>query len=165
MVLRGFQSAESPALQERSGVGYVLCSLIGRGAQGEVWLARDESTGRDLAVKVLLRRGAAADPETERRLLWRFQREMETAAGLDHPGIVRVLHSGATTDGRPWYAMEKIEGTQLDVWVQEENPPQMRRLEVFIRICEAVHHAHQRGVIHWGVEKIALNGSWVPAHF
>ena len=71
-----------------------------------------------------------------------------TAAALDHPGIVRVLHSGATADGRPWYAMEKIEGTQLDAWVREESPPLRRRLEMFVTLCGAAHHAHQRGVIH-----------------
>ena len=148
MVLQGFRAEGSPALQERSGAGYELRALLGRGAQGEVWLAHDAATGRDLAVKILLRRAAAADAAAESRLLWRFQREVEAVAGLGHPGIVRVLHSGATTDGRPWYAMEKIEGMQLDAWVREGNPPRRRRLEVFVRICEAMHHAHQRGVIH-----------------
>lgn len=119
---------------------------VGAGAHGEVWRGRDRSTGRDVAVKVL-RRPAGENPEADRRLLWRFQLEIEAAAVLQDTAIVTVHRSGLSADGRPWYAMDFVEGVDLATWIGR-NPPLPARLTLFIRLCAALHHAHLMGVIH-----------------
>lgn len=123
--------------------GYEIISEIHRGGQGAIFEAIQQSTNRHVAVKLLLA-GRFASPEAERR----FEREIEIVAGLKHPGIVAVYDSGRTRDGRQYCIMDLIDGRPLDVWIAENRPEPRNALELFAQICEAVHYAHQRGVIH-----------------
>ena len=119
---------------------YELLAEAGRGGQGVVFRARQPGTGREVAVKRLLA-GAFAAPETLRR----FEREVEIAAALNHPGIVTV-YGVDLVEGAPLLAMEWVDGAPVTRWAAGR--PRREVLEVFLRVCEAVQHAHQRGVLH-----------------
>lgn len=121
--------------------GYESLIEIARGGQGVVYRARQQSTRRTVAVKVLR---DAAPTDTERR---RFEREVDLAAGLRHPGIVSIHDSGLTRDGRPYLVMEFVEGRSIQQHLGER-PPIERTVALVADVCEAVGHAHLRGVIH-----------------
>lgn len=123
--------------------GYDLIDELSRGGQGIVYRAMQKSTRREVAVKVL-REGPWASREARRR----FEREVELAASLRHPNIIGVLDSGVTADGRQFCVMDLIRGQRLDRFVAERRFDLRSRLELFARVCDAVNHAHQRGVIH-----------------
>ena len=120
-----------------------LIAEIGRGGMGVVYLARQETTRRTVAIKVMLA-GSFASLATRRR----FQREIELAARLQHPGIVRVLESGVTSQGQPYFAMDHIEGVTLSAWRLAAQPDTRTVLRLFTRICDAVAHAHEHDVVH-----------------
>ncbi|MFN7885476.1 MAG: serine/threonine-protein kinase, partial [Phycisphaerae bacterium] len=121
--------------------GYIELRELARGGQGVVYTAQQQSTKRSVAIKVL------SDTPHGGRSRLRFDREVELAASLRHPGIVRVYDSGSTHDGRRYLAMELVEGQRLDEWAKD-NRAWRRIVPVFANICEALQHAHQRGVIH-----------------
>ncbi|UCC31400.1 MAG: serine/threonine protein kinase, partial [Phycisphaerales bacterium] len=123
--------------------GYEVISEIGRGGMGVVYEALQTSTKRTVALKVML-----AGPFASRAGRRRFQREVELTARLQHPGIVRVLESGETSTGQPYYAMDYVRGVPLAEWLGAEQPDVRATLGLFIELCEAVHDAHRHGVIH-----------------
>ena len=127
--------------------GYELLGEIHRGGQGVVYRAIQLSTKRQVAVKLLLDAGFASA-----RRQRRFEREVELVATLDHPGIARVYDSSVTADGRPFFAMEYIDGVPADGRLRREgsgNEASTQELvTLFVKICRAVHYAHQRGVLH-----------------
>jgi len=122
--------------------GYEVVDLIGRGGMGAVYEAFQQSTGRRVAVKLMLER--AGETETARR---RFEREVELVARLNHPNIVNVLDSGLHR-GRYYYVMEYVEGRTLDVAL----PPGLCEVRdavgAMAKVARAVDYAHQRGVMH-----------------
>ena len=125
--------------------GYELLAEVGRGAQGVVYRAMQPKTKRVVALK-LLSAGALASSAHRAR----FEREVETAAALNHPNIVTVF-GVEQLDGQPALAMEWIDGLPIDRWASagEHGPRGIReRLAAFAQVCDAVQHAHQRGVIH-----------------
>jgi serine/threonine protein kinase/Flp pilus assembly protein TadD len=132
--------APVPALR-----GYDNFRELARGGQGMVYAATQRSTRRAVAVKVLL--DGVLSSEGARR---RFEREIDLVAGLKHPNIVAVYDSGTTEDGRLYLVMELIEGVPLDQALRPPQGPAPVRdvLKVFIEVCDAIHYAHQRGVIH-----------------
>lgn len=130
---------------------YEIVGVAGRGGQGIVYRARQPRTGRDIALK-RLSAGVFATPAMHAR----FGREVEAAAALDHPGIVTVYGSEIVA-GQPVLALQWIDGAPFDEWAARsaagDAPPEARRdarevLEAFALACDAVHHAHRRGVIH-----------------
>lgn len=123
--------------------GYEILAELHRGGQGVVYEATQQSTRRKVAIKVLLA-GRYATPEAQRR----FEREIEIVAGLKHPDIVAIYDSGRTQDGRQYCVMDLVAGLPLDEWLTTTRPSPREALELFAGICEAVHYAHQRGVIH-----------------
>jgi tetratricopeptide (TPR) repeat protein len=122
--------------------GYRRIEECSRGGQGVVWKAVQESTNRTVALKVM--RGADLRAARARR---RFEREIDLATRLRHPGIARVLDSGRT-DGVPWLAREWVDGETLDVHVNRQDPARPERLRLFRELCVAVAHAHRSGVLH-----------------
>lgn len=119
---------------------YELTEVIGRGGQGVVFKAMQSGTGRIIAIK-RLSAGAFASPE----LRARFEREVETISALDHPGIVTV-YGAEQVDGQLMLAMKLIDGQPFHLWSENRSPREI--LEAFAELCDAVQHAHQRGVIH-----------------
>lgn len=129
--------------------------VLGRGAMGEVVLARDERLNRHVAVKRMLG-GAQRDPEDDRR----FQQEVQIMAQLDHPAIVPVYGIETGADGLSAYAMKLIRGETLAEYLAsiiknyragrepDEDHALPARLNVFLQVCNAIHYAHTRGVIH-----------------
>ncbi len=122
--------------------GYRIERELRRGGQGIVHRAVQEATGRVVALKIL-----AGGPATSPRERRRFEREVELACRLRHPGIVTVYDSGIAA-GAPWYAMELVEGERLDEHVARARPRLPARQPLFLQLCEAVLHAHRCGVIH-----------------
>lgn len=133
------RSAETRQPLGRLGA-YELLEEVGRGGQGVVFRARQPGTGREIALKRLLA-GAFASPQTLRR----FEREVEAAVALNHPGIVTV-YGVDLVEGAPLLTMEWVEGEAVTRWAAER--PRAEVLAVFLLVCDAVHHAHQRGVLH-----------------
>ena len=120
--------------------GYDIVREIHRGGQGVVYLARQRSTKRDVAIKVM-KQGPFATLADRAR----FEREVESLARLDHPNLVAV-HDAGTVAGASYFVMNYIDGRPLDEAVARLSRPAM--LAVFIVACEAVHAAHLRGVMH-----------------
>lgn len=123
--------------------GYDELREIKRGGQGIVFRAVQRSTKREVAIKVLLD-SAYYSASGQRR----FQREVDLAASLRHPGIVRVYDSGQTEDGRSYLVMEFAEGVPLDEFVRQTQQDTGRTLRAFLKVCDALQYAHTRGVIH-----------------
>ena len=122
--------------------GYDLVDLLGRGGMGAVYEAYQRSTGRRVAVKILLHEDVAS--AASRR---RFEREVELIARLEHPGIVSIIDSGLHR-GRYFYVMEYVEGRLLNAAVEPGQADARPALQLLVDVCEAVDYAHQRGVLH-----------------
>jgi eukaryotic-like serine/threonine-protein kinase len=130
--------AQVAAEPDLSGTRYTLGPRIGKGGMGAVYQAHDARLGREVALKV----SAALGPDLAERL----EREAQTIAQLEHPGIVPVHDAGVLPDGRVYYAMKLVRGQRLDVWARaHELKATLRLLQ---RVCEAVAFAHARGVLH-----------------
>ncbi len=123
---------------------YELLGEIGRGGQGVVFKARQPRTDRVVALKRL-----SAGSFATSQMRARFDREIEAAAALDHPNIV-TLYGSDMVDGEPVIAMQWVEGEPIDRWAARREPVRSvpEKLALFVKVCDAVHHAHQRGVIH-----------------
>jgi tetratricopeptide (TPR) repeat protein len=122
---------------------YTLLQRIGEGGMGEVWVARQtEPVKRTVALKLIK---AGMD---SRAVLARFEAERQALALMDHPNIARVLDGGMTAERRPFFAMELVNGVPLTRFCDEARLGIRERLELFAAICQAVQHAHQKGVIH-----------------
>jgi serine/threonine protein kinase len=122
---------------------YKLVEEIGEGGMGSVFLAQQiEPVKRAVAVKVIK---AGMD---SRELLARFEAERQALAMMDHPHIARVLDAGTTEGGRPFFVMELVKGTPITRYCDEHKLTPRQRLELFVPVCQAIQHAHQKGIIH-----------------
>ena len=117
--------------------------MLGEGGFGTVYLA-EQSTPfeREVALKIL--KTGAASTEVARR----FEAERQTLARLDHPNIASFFDSGETSDGRPYFVMELVEGASVTEYCDQKKLSLPGRLTLFLDICSALQHAHQKGVIH-----------------
>ena len=122
---------------------YRVRDRIGEGGMGVVYSAeQSEPLRREVAIKVV-----KLGMDTE-EVLSRFEAERHAMAMMDHPGVAKVLDAGATAEGRPYFVMELVSGTSLTEYCRSEVPSLRKKLRLFVQVCEAVHHAHQRGIIH-----------------
>jgi serine/threonine protein kinase/tetratricopeptide (TPR) repeat protein len=129
------------------GGKYKLIEAIGEGGMGQVFLAQQtEPVKRAVAVKVIK---AGMD---SRAVLTRFEAERQALAMMDHPNIAKVLDAGATDGGRPFFVMELVKGTSITKFCDERKLTPRQRLELFVPVCHAIQHAHQKGVIHRDVK-------------
>ena len=137
--------APVPAL-ERIGdmIGpYKLLQGIGEGGCGHVYMAEQEHpVRRRVALKVIK---AGMDTKA---VISRFEAERQALALMDHPNIARVLDAGTTSTGRPYFVMELVRGTRITDFCDEHGLGTRERLELFIKVCHAIQHAHQKGIIH-----------------
>ncbi|MBD3237836.1 MAG: tetratricopeptide repeat protein [Candidatus Eisenbacteria bacterium] len=142
--------AERSSPAEQWIAGYRILGRLGEGGMGIVFEAEQQEPRRTVALKVI-RGGAAVDAYTAQL----FQREVATLARLRHPNIAAIYDAGCTAEGQRYFAMELVRGVPLDAYVSARPiDPRHRkaglreRLELFLQICDAIHSAHQRGVIH-----------------
>ncbi|MGW3210246.1 protein kinase domain-containing protein [Streptomyces sp. NPDC001135] len=129
---------------------YQLLDLIGRGGMGEVWRARDESLGRQVAVKCLKPLGPCHDPSLTRALRERFRREARVAAALSHRGVT-VVHDFGESDGVPYLVMELLEGRDLSRLLEDNKGhplPVDDVADIAAQVAAALAYTHQHGVVH-----------------
>lgn len=122
---------------------YRLLELLGEGAWGSVWVAQQiEGFTRQVALKILKRDRRTSEFQTK------FESERQTLAMLNHPFIVHALDAGSTKDGLPFLAMEWVKGKSLIEYADLNRLDIPERIDLFIKICQAIHHAHQQGIVH-----------------
>ncbi len=122
---------------------YHICERLGQGGMGVVHRAEQtEPIRREVALK-LVRAGMAT-----RAMLARFEAERQTLASMNHAGIAKVYDAGVTDDGRPYFVMEYVPGEPLAQFCDVQRLSVEDRITLFIAVCDAVNHAHRRGVIH-----------------
>lgn len=139
-----------PEITERPGtiIGrYKLMERIGEGGMGLVYVAEQrEPVRRKVALKII-------KPGMDtKEVIARFEAERQALALMDHPNIARVLDAGATESGRPYFVMELVRGIPITDYCDQNNLTARERLELFLSVCQAVQHAHQKGVIHRDVK-------------
>src|SRR3954465_15803304 len=123
--------------------GYRLLQEIGEGGCGVVYMAEQQKPiHRKVAVKVI-----KIGMDT-RQVVARFEAERQALARMDHPNIAKVLDAGATKSGRPYFTMELVGGRRITEYCDENELTTAERLELFVQVCRAVQHAHQKGIIH-----------------
>jgi len=140
----GPDSAAQPPETAGATIGpYKLLEPIGEGGMGTVYLAQQtEPVRRVVALKVI-----KAGMDT-RQVIVRFEAERQALALMDHPNIAKVLDAGATPGGRPYFVMELVKGVPITKYCDEKRLTPRERLELFLPICQAIQHAHQKGIIH-----------------
>jgi serine/threonine protein kinase len=122
---------------------YKLLQQIGEGGCGVVYMAeQQEPVSRRVALKVI-----KLGMDTK-GVIARFEAERQALARMDHPHIAKVLDAGATETGRPYFVMELVRGTKITDYCDQNNLSTRERLDLFIPICHAIQHAHQKGIIH-----------------
>ena len=140
------QPAAEQDIQERPGtlIGpYKLLQQIGEGGMGVVFLAeQSQPVQRRVALKII-------KPGMDtRQVIARFAAEQQALALMDHPNIARVFDAGATESGRPYFVMELVKGVPITEYCDQQHLTPQQRLELFIPVCHALQHAHQKGIIH-----------------
>jgi serine/threonine protein kinase len=122
---------------------YRLVKKIGEGGMGQVWLAEQTApVRRQVALKLI--KAGLYDP----RVLQRFQSERQSLAIMDHPSIAKVFDAGATPEGQPYFVMEYVPGLPITDYCDQKKLEIRERLELLIKACEGVQHAHQKAIIH-----------------
>ncbi len=140
-------TVDFPGRDERIGAmlagKYKLIEAIGEGGMGSVFMAQQtQPVKRNVAVKVIK---AGMDSKA---VLARFEAERQALAMMDHPNIARVLDAGTTDGGRPFFVMELVKGVPITEYCDAHKLTPRQRLELFVPVCNAIQHAHQKGVIH-----------------
>jgi WD40 repeat protein/serine/threonine protein kinase len=122
---------------------YKVMEQIGEGGMGLVFVAEQQQPVRRKVALKLIKPGMDSQ-----QVVARFEAERQALALMDHPNIARVLDGGATGSGRPYFVMELVKGMPITDFCDENQVPIRERLELFIHVCQAVQHAHQKGIIH-----------------
>jgi serine/threonine protein kinase/tetratricopeptide (TPR) repeat protein len=152
-----FQEAPAPTVDQAHGetVGavigpYKLLEPIGEGGMGTVWMAQQTEPVKRLVALKLIKAGMDS-----KQVIARFEAERQALALMDHPNIARVLDGGTTkgepggvSPGRPYFVMELVKGVPLTKYCDEHRLTPKERLELFLPVCHAIQHAHQKGIIH-----------------
>src|SRR5437867_980573 len=122
---------------------YKLLERVGEGGCGVVYVAEQtEPVRRRVALKVIK---LGMDTKA---VVARFEAERQALAMMDHPNIAKVLDAGSTDQGRPYFVMELVRGIRITDYCDQNNLPTRERLDLFIKVCQAIQHAHQKGIIH-----------------
>ena len=132
-----------PQEMPRSIGPYKLLQAIGEGGFGVVYMAEQEHPVRRRVALKLIRLGMDT-----KHVLARFEAERQALAMMDHPNIARVLDAGSSESGRPYFVMELVRGVPITEYCDRERLGTRDRLALFIAVCRAVQHAHQKGIIH-----------------
>ena len=131
---------------ERAGTklgNFKLLQKIGEGGMGIVFMAeQSEPVRRKVAIKII------KPGMDSRQVIHRFEAERQALALMDHPNITRVLDAGVTASGRSYFVMDLVRGSAITEYCDKNKISIQQRLELFYQVCSAIHHAHQRGIIH-----------------
>ena len=122
---------------------YKLIEPIGEGGFGSVWLAEQEHPVRRQVALKILKLGMDT-----LEVVHRFEQERQALALMEHPGIAQVFDAGATKFGRPYFVMEVVRGSKITSFCDEHQLTTAERITLFIEVCHAIQHAHQKGIIH-----------------
>jgi serine/threonine protein kinase/WD40 repeat protein len=126
---------------------YKLLELIGEGGMGTVWMAEQrQPVQRKVALKIIK---AGMD---SKQVVARFEAERQALALMDHPHIARVFDGGTTLSGRPYFVMDLVKGVPITTYCDEHRLTPRERLELFVSVCQAIQHAHTKGLIHRDVK-------------
>jgi serine/threonine protein kinase len=142
--------SEPHSAQEDEGetVGnYKLLQKIGEGGMGVVFMAEQLRPIRRKVAFKIIREGMHS-----KQILARFEAEREALARLDHPNVTRILDSGATDSGRPYFVMELVRGTTITEYCNAHRVPIEQRIALLEQVCCVMHHAHQKGIVHRDVK-------------
>jgi WD40 repeat protein len=135
----------TPVLEQVGSIidRYKLLERIGEGGCGVVYVAEQtEPVRRRVALKVI-----KLGMDTK-QVVARFEAERQALAMMDHPNIAKVLDAGMTETGRPYFVMELVRGIKITEYCDQNNLTTSERLDLFIKVCQAIQHAHQKGIIH-----------------
>jgi serine/threonine protein kinase len=135
---------QSPADRPATVIGpYKLLQQIGEGGMGVVWMAEQtQPVQRKVALKVI------KPGMDSRQVIARFEAERQALAMMDHVNIARVLDAGTTESGLPYFVMELVHGVPITQYCDDIHLTPRERLELFVPVCQAIQHAHQKGIIH-----------------
>ena len=149
------QEPQNPALEETvqrsrtddtagNTIGpYKLLQQIGEGGMGSVWMAEQQQPVRRMVALKIIKAGMDSS-----QVIARFEAERQALALMNHPNIAKVLDAGTTDNGRPYFVMELVKGVRITEFCDRNKYPPAERLKLFIDVCRAVQHAHQKGIIH-----------------
>src|SRR5262245_19234415 len=121
---------------------YKLLEPIGEGGMGTVWMAQQQEPVKRLVAVKLIKAGMDS-----RQVIARFEAERQALALMDHPNIAKVLDGGTTGAGRLYFVMDLVKGVPITQYCDEHRLTPRQRLELFLPVCQAVQHAHQKGTI------------------
>ncbi len=140
----GISPLDGTTAREPQSIGpYRLLRRLGEGGMGQVWLAEQTApVHRNVALKLI--KVGACDAE----VLQRFRSERQSLAMMEHPAIAKVFDAGAAPDGQPYFVMEYVPGVLITHYCDQKRLSIRQRLELFIKVCEGVQHAHQKAIIH-----------------
>ena len=140
---QGVSHADRSTAEPKSIGHYRLVKKLGEGGMGQVWLGEQTSPVRRQVALKLIRAGMYDDA-----LLQRFLSERQSLAIMDHPSIAKIFDAGTTPDGRPYFVMEYVPGVPITEYCDQKRLTIRERLELLIKVCEGVQHAHQKAIIH-----------------
>jgi serine/threonine protein kinase len=126
---------------------YKLLQKIGEGGMGTVWMAEQQEPVRRLVALKVIKAGMDSA-----QVVARFEAERQALALMDHPNIAKVFDGGTTSSGRPYFVMELVKGTPITKYCDEHRLTLRQRLELFVPVCQALQHAHQKGILHRDVK-------------
>ena len=136
--------SSAPAPEPGSVIdGYEILNELGRGGMGVVYLADQTRPVRRRVALKLIKLGMDT-----RQVIGRFEAERQALARMDHPSVAKVLAAGASDAGRPYFVMELVRGPRITDYSDEHQLSTRERLELFLQVCRAIQHAHQKGILH-----------------
>ena len=142
VVLHADFSTGSEKLGEQIG-RYKLIEKIGEGGCGVVYLAEQAQPFRRTVALKVIKLGMDT-----KAVIARFEAERQALAMMDHPNIAKVLDAGATESGRPYFVMELVRGVRITEYCDQNHLRTRERLQLFVQVCQAIQHAHQKGIVH-----------------
>jgi WD40 repeat protein/serine/threonine protein kinase len=145
------RTIDHPGREEKAGTviagKYTLVEVIGEGGMGSVWFTKQTAPVKRFVALKLIKAGMDS-----KQVLARFEAERQALALMDHPNIAKVLDAGTTESGNPFFVMELVKGVPITRFCDERQLSTRERLELFVPVCQAIQHAHQKGVIHRDVK-------------
>src|SRR5215472_2871232 len=135
--------ADGTSAERKSRGPYRLLQKLGEGGMGRVWLAEQTAPVRRRVALKLIKAGMYDDA-----VLKRFASERQALAVMDHPSIAKVFDAGATPDGQPYFVMEYVPGVPITEYCDQKKLNIRERMELFIKVCDGVQHAHTKAIIH-----------------